>query len=167
MSHENQFLGVANGAAPTESDRRAAEIAGRVHEAVQKLVVTAVGSIAKTHQQGVLISALAAVATVHTLAKIIAADSHKDSHILSSTQVLTAALIAYNMAPCETGPGLTNSEFSPRAVLSAFTDFEKLTGQKPDEHLVESFATSCRQMANDPIAIAQMERARHGGRPLN
>jgi len=149
-------------------DDRAGKVAISLFDVVNQASMMATMR-AENMVQAIVIASHAAVASIHTLAKIVGRDSTEKP--LTSTQVLFAALLAYHASPYETEKGHSTSEFSPVILNDALKDFEKLTGRQPDEELEQVMCEVCREFAADPAKVAALaaEKARALGqvRTLN
>lgn len=154
----------------TSGDKEAAKIARQLHEIVQKVSISAVDAGAQNHVHCMIILAQAANGLLHLLARAAMRDEDKDVPI-HSTATLFAALLAYQTAPCEHTVGNVHAEFSPLIVFDALKDMEKLTGQRPDDLLVDGLCRVARECAADPAMVNAIQQGRaeveRAGSPLN
>lgn len=141
------------------ADREAGQTATELHTLVQKLCMSALTSNAKNRVHCLMILSQAANGVLHLLARSLmrAEDSKTPIH---STATLTAALMAYQVAPCEVSFGEVRAEFSPLVIFEAIKDFEKLTGNRPDDLLEDQMCRVARECAADPTILAAIEQGR-------
>lgn len=144
----------------TDSDRKAVEAARQLHAIVQKVSISAIHSEADTRVHAIIMLAQAANGILHLLAMAAkSGDVSKDTPV-KSAEVLFSALLAYHTAPYEDERGKVLAEFSPLVVFDALKDFERLTGEQPDEHLNEVMCRVARESATDPAVCAQINKGR-------
>ena len=140
----------------TSADNRAVDTGSQLHRLISSSVCAGVNSSAENSAHAMLICGMASVAALHQLAQAVSPIDRGDVP-LTSTSVLFAAFLAYRMAPLEYEKGRVQSEFSPIVLAEALKDFERFTGQKPDELLNEQMCRVCRKLAADPKMIAAIE----------
>lgn len=141
------------------ADRRVAETASKVHEAIQTLITASIRATAQNGAHATALGVYGASGALHVLADAISPERRHDE-TLSAHAVLYAAFLAYRSAPCETRPGHVSVEYSPLAGVEAMADFEKFTGQPPDEYLNPNMVKAWRMVAANAEAMADLRAKR-------
>lgn len=144
-----------------EQMRREGDIGVKLHDVISNLTMQA---LAQTSNKviGIVVALQGCAASVHTLGHLVANKKGPQGvdAPLTPTQTLFAALLSYHAAPFEDEFGHSISEYSPLIVANALTDFEKLTGRRPDEELDEQMCRVCRGFASDPKNVTKMAAVR-------